>query len=399
MEATTKKNYNRYGDGSIYQRKDGYFVAKYKPNNNAKPIIRYAKTEKGAKEKLKELKRLETLGVKNSNQKLDFLFMDWLVTFRKPALKPQSFDRVERMYLCHIQPSLGDYQIHQIDDTMLQRLIVQKGGELGHKTLSSLNGLLKSFFDYISRKKIIEDNPMLTVVMPKECHTVQKYNPIYFLELDEIARLEVAIETEITNAWKNDSWNSMVAKYGYIVLFMLNCGVRKGEMLGLAWSDLSESQKKISITKNLGLVKNRNQKASEPSNVWYMGSPKSKSSIREIAFNRKARYYMQELKRVHQHLGYKDKRHIARTPNGEPLSKSTWNRLMIQVCQLAQIDKPISPHELRHTFATVALRRGVEIMVVSKMLGHSSIEQTYKYVHLMKDISEQADDLLECLIP
>ena len=55
---------------------------------------------------------------------------------------------------------------------------------------------------------------MLTIVIPQECHTVQKDNPIYFLELDEIARLETAIENEIRCAWENDSWTSMVAKYG-----------------------------------------------------------------------------------------------------------------------------------------------------------------------------------------
>lgn len=130
-----------------------------------------------------------------------------------------------------------------------------------------------------------------------------------------------------------------------------------------------------------------------------MGSPKSKSSIREVMFNQTARRYMQELKRIHNHLGYSDKEFIARTPKGEPLSKSTWNSLMIQVCKLAKIDKPISPHKLRHSFATVCLGRYVDIMVVSKQLWHLSVDQTYKYVCLLNNVIEKADELLENLIP
>lgn len=190
----------------------------------------------------------------------------------------------------------------------------------------------------------------------------------------------------------------MVARYGYIVLFLLNTGLRKGEMLALEWEDLWYKQRRINIDKSLGLIKNRNRKEGEKKNVWNLGPPKSKSGIRLVSFNKKAKYYMCEMRRIQNHLGYVDKKYIARTPNGQPLPKSTWTSLLKQICKLADVDKPISPHELRHTYATVCVRKGVDVLVVSKQLGHSSVDQTYRYVHLLKDVAEEADEILENLI-
>lgn len=68
------------------------------------------------------------------------------------------------------------------------------------------------------------------------------------------------------------------------------------------------------------------------------------------------------------------------------------------ICQLAKIEKPISPHELRHTYATVCISKGVNPLVVSRRMGHANLEQTYGYVHLLKDVEKEADELLEDLI-
>jgi len=251
----------------------------------------------------------------------------------------------------------------------------------------------------IFTKKIIEENPMNLVVMPKECHTAQKENPIYYLELDEIKRIENVIKYQVEKAWETGLWKkNMVARYGYIVLFLINTGLRKGEMLALEWNDLCYKKNRININKSLGLIKNRNRKEKESKNIWSLGTPKSKNGIRLVTFNKKARYYMCEIQRIQQHLSYKDKKYIARTPNGKPLSKSTWTSLLKQICMLANIDKPISPHELRHTYATVCISKDIDVLVVSKQLGHSSVEQTYKYVHLLKNVAQEADEILEDLI-
>lgn len=72
--------------------------------------------------------------------------------------------------------------------------------------------------------------------------------------------------------------------------------------------------------------------------------------------------------------------------------------MLKQICELAKIDKPISPHKLRHTNATVCITKGVNLLVVSELMGHASLQQTSDYVHLLKDVVEEANELIENLI-
>lgn len=98
-------------------------------------------------------------------------------------------------------------------------------------------------------------------------------------------------------------------------------------MLALTWEDLLYDQGRVNIDKSLSQVKNRNRKEGEPKNIWNLGTPKTKKGKRLASFNKKARFYMTELKRIQRYLGYEDSKHIARTPSGQPLSKSTWTSL------------------------------------------------------------------------
>lgn len=399
MERTKKPKTRSYAEGSVYQTNDGRWVAKYKFKNDKNATRRYCKNESAAKKKLKELKALEAKGVKISNQKIEDLMEHWLVTFRSLKLKPASYDAVESNYLLHIKPFIGDYQPHHITSTMLQKLINERANKLGYTALSKVYSILNKFFTYIHEESIIEKNLMNSVEMPQECYTVQSENKIYYLEIDEIKRIEKVIEERVAKAWQTDKWHKdSIARYGYIVLFMINTGLRKGEMLGLTWDDLLYDKQAVNIDKSLGLIKNRNQQVDEPKNIWHKGPPKSKKGIRHASFNKRARDCMQELKRIHEHLEYVDKKNIARTPNGTPLHKSTWTSLLKQICELAEIDKPISPHELRHTYATVCIAKGVNLLVVSELMGHASIQQTSDYVHLLKDVVKEANELIENLI-
>ncbi|PRR86825.1 Tyrosine recombinase XerD [Clostridium luticellarii] len=64
----------------------------------------------------------------------------------------------------------------------------------------------------------------------------------------------------------------------------------------------------------------------------------------------------------------------------------------------ADIDKPLTIHQLRHTFASRALKAGVSISVVSQWLGHADISTTYDtYIHVFKKEKEEALKLLEAM--
>ena len=396
---STKKNKNKgkYGEGSVYQRADGYWIAKYTPDSAIKPITKSAKTEKAAKEELKKLKQLDAKGVHHSNRKVKDLMLEWMEIFRQPIIAPQTYDKEESTFECHVVPSIGDYQCHAVSSSMLQQLINQKSQQLGYRALGRLFTLLSKFFEYSLNDQKIEKNPMINVQMPRSANTVQSENEIFFLEIDEVKKVESIVESAVKKGWETGKW-SAVAKHGYIILFLLNTGLRKGEMLALTHKDLLYCKKRINVRKSLARIKNRNRKVGEPKYIWSLG-PTKNGKNRLAIFNEQARYYMDELKKIQEHLKYTDKKYIARSVHGNPLSNSTWEGVLEDICKLADIDKPISPHELRHTYATIALRRGADVQVISKYLGHSNIEQTFKYVHLLKEVEDEADEILENLIP
>lgn len=394
-----QQNKRRYSEGSVYQRQsDGRWVTKYKPHNAPKPIERTSKTEKEAKAKLKEIKKNEILNLKTWDQNLSVLMYDWLHEFRATDVKPQTFDKIESVLRLHIAPVVGDYKCHQVTSAMLQKLLNDKAKEMGHDALSKVNSFLNRFFLYAHNENSISKNPMINVNMPKKEHCKQIDNPTYFLEIDEVRRIEKAVEIEVQKAWKTDNWGSTVARNGYIILLIINTGLRKGETSGLPWINTLNGQ--IKIKENLGRIINRDRKEGEKKYKWDYSTPKSDTSDRSLPLSKKARFYLQEIQRIQEHLNYVNKEYVARSPQGNPFSNSTWDKLLKKVCELAQIDKPISPHELRHTFATIFYDQNPnQILTLSKWLGHSNVAQTYTYIHELKGSQERANELIENLIP
>lgn len=82
MITAIQKPKRKYGEGSIYQRKDGRWVAKYKSENMLKPCVVYAKSEPEAKRKLREVKKDAARGLAKSTSKRFGDYADqWLYTF------------------------------------------------------------------------------------------------------------------------------------------------------------------------------------------------------------------------------------------------------------------------------------------------------------------------------
>lgn len=86
------------------------------------------------------------------------------------------------------------------------------------------------------------------------------------------------------------------------------------------------------------------------------------------------------------------------TVPGRPLALSNWQHKHQQVCAEAGIPT-IRLHDLRHTFATLALEQGIPVQVVSNMLGHSRITTTIdRYQHITADFQRSAVDVLDALL-
>lgn len=84
--------------------------------------------------------------------------------------------------------------------------------------------------------------------------------------------------------------------------------------------------------------------------------------------------------------------------NGNMLSNDQLQRVLHRVLKYAEISKPFTLHQLRHTFATQTLNAGVPITVVSKWLGHANVSVTYNtYIHVLESAETTAVALLEVI--
>ncbi len=170
-------------------------------------------------------------------------------------------------------------------------------------------------------------------------------------------------------------------RYRYAAAYVLiaNTGLRSGEALALTWDNIDFSNQIITISQNASRIKNRDSQTSAGSRQ-IITSTKTKSGVRRIPLNDKALSALYQLKEQQEHNHIQTNFVIA-TSNGNMVIQNSFYRIF-QNMQKSLGIMPVTIHALRHTFASNLIKAGVDIKIVSQLLGHSSIKITYDtYVH------------------
>lgn len=166
------------------------------------------------------------------------------------------------------------------------------------------------------------------------------------------------------NVWTNEDFDKFIKKvdnhvYRVFFTFLFKTGVRRGEALGLLWSDIKENE--VSINKSLTTRKEG------------LKSTKTLSSIRTILIDDETLKSLHSIKHGEFVFG-----------GDVPLSSSQLWRAFEQAIEDSGV-KRIRIHDLRHSHATILINNGANIVAVSKRLGHSDINMTLRvYTHLLK---------------
>ena len=186
------KRIRGYGEGSVYQRKDGRWVGKYKDEKMLKPRYVYGKTEAEARRKLREFKKTIVHGITDCRKVLLSTYIErWLYTFKAAAVENTSFDRLESVYYTHIKPTLGGFQLGNIKAVDIQTLLNQKSTEYSYTIVKMIRQILSEVFQHAYTEGDILKNPMANVIMAKR----SKFKPerkMLILEDAEVKRLEEA---------------------------------------------------------------------------------------------------------------------------------------------------------------------------------------------------------------
>jgi integrase len=177
-------------------------------------------------------------------------------------------------------------------------------------------------------------------------------------------------------------------------LLLATTGMRRGEALGLSWEDLDLEAGRLSITKTL--IMN--------GYATMLSTPKTKKGRRLIVLDQATISALRKLRtqqmKVHlqQGLPWKESQPVFVTEAALPYHPERVSKLFAQAAKQAGLPR-IRLHDLRHTYATLALSAGVHPKVISERLGHASIAITLDcYSHCLPTLSEEAAARVAALV-
>jgi len=359
---------------------------------NGKPIQKqfYGTSKTDAENKRTEyVKNIDAgLNPDLASQSLIMAMHTWLWNIEKRSgNKSSSFERYEGIYRNYVENSdIGILVVSEIRKIAIQKhynKLLDEGNS--YSKVKNLHKLLNKFFNYAEQDGYIIKNPCRGIKIIKNDEEV----------LDD--------EEEIVETFSQEELKQIMAAQGYeklkhIAMFALFTGIRQGEILALKTTDLKNNNSSVKISKSVRTVR---VFESEEMHHYEMKvtKPKTKSSIRE---NPIPEVLKTELKKLSQ-LVAKEKLKLGPAYNNNGLLFPSTTGTYIDAKNLQKEWKQLLSkagvkykkfHALRHTFATNLFERGVDILTVSKLLGHSSIKTTEIYTHVLKDMKEKQ---VECL--
>lgn len=319
---------------------------------------------KEANQKADEFMNNLKLGLMNDNQlyTINTLLPKWLFSVKKNEIKPTSFELYESVYRNYIKTyliadlpikDLKSLKIQEYYNTLLDNNVSTCNIKKSHK-------LLRQFFDYTEKEGYILKNPCLNVTLPKNLKTTEaiineRKNKFQYFNENEIK--------ELLELFKN-------TRYYNVILFALGTGMRKGEILGLQWKDVDFEHNEIHVIHNLSYVADIN-KDGKKNYSTILQTPKSNNSIRVIPMSNKIFNLLNSLP--------KNSDYVFCNEQGSHFdikwTEKFWHN---KLKDTNMKDKRF--HDLRHTFATMLLLNGANLIQIKELLGHSSVKITEMYL-------------------
>lgn len=363
--------------GSIVKRGEKYSIVIYLGKNEfGKPIQKWFSGYSTKKEAERDLPRLLVKiqdGELIDKNKITFksFVEEWLKNkIKKDDLSPTTIDGYENIVYNHLIPVLGALKIQDIKPYSIQKYVDQKSDTLSPKTLNNHKRVLSSIFIYATDMEVIEKNPMQKVKFPRE-----KSTEVVPYDLNECIQLLDLIQDNITLSMP--------------VTLSMFLGLRRGECLGLRWSDIDFKNNRISINQNLEYVKS----------VYYFKEPKTKKSKRTLAAPQVLMDYLKERQKWQKEMvlrtggNWKNEYDLVCTrKDGQPITPHVLSDMFRVFLQKNGLKK-IKFHDLRHTNATLMIGSGVNTRVAMQRLGHSKVSITLGlYSHVLEEMDRDAAD-------
>ena len=370
------------GDGMVRKRDDGRWegriVVGHKANGD--PIFRhvYAKTQKALTEKLHQsIECYQDVELTEDSRMTLGEWLDrWLAEYKDGTIRSGTLEGYRNYIENYIKPQLGGKQVSLITAQDVQRMYrrLKSGGRVredaeGSKRLSDstvrhIHTMLHGAMKAAVQAHIIPKNPTENATAPK-----LNYKPMQVLNEQELDTFLQAVQ-------KDDIWRD----FFYTELMT---GLRRGEICALMWRDFDAKAGTLGISRTLH---------SKGQGIYALGDTKTSQGNRTIILPESVAALLRARKKA------SISQWIFPQPTSPelPMNPGTAYRRLKTLLEEAGLPS-IRFHDLRHTFATLALQNGMDVKTLSAMLGHVSAATTLDiYTHSTSEMQHAAARKIDC---
>ena len=250
---------------------------------------------------------------------------------------------------------LNNKDITKIDKTVIRSFIEsEKNRKLSDRTISHDLIVIKNFYKYLEKNNSIKNNPSVDIELPK----LKKALP-HVLSLDEVDKI-LDIELKDKYAYRNKA----------MLELMYSSGLRISELVNLKIQDIDLEEDIVRVTGK-------------------------GSKMRIVPIGDYAIYYLNLYINEYRSLLMKSKvsDYLFLNSRGDRISRQAMFKIIKQIIRDKNIKKDVSPHTLRHSFASHMLENGADLRSIQELLGHSDISTTQIYTHISnKKIKENYEE-------
>lgn len=293
-----------------------------------------------------------------------FVLDEWL-PIKANTVRPGTLAAYQLQLRCYVLPYMGTQPLHRIDGgtlNALYRALLERGrtnrvGGLSNKTVKNVHALIHKILGDAVRWRRLDANPADQADPPGRVQS----RPVVWTPEQLRRFIEHVADDPLYPAW----------------VLAATTGMRRGEILGLRWHDIDRQRHSVTIERTLVAINNRVQ----------LSAPKTPAGRRTVALDP---FTSTLLTRAGGGEEAEGSPLVFAAPGGGPIHPQRFSLAFRSHVRAAGLPR-IRFHDVRHSYATAALKAGVPIKILSQRLGHASITTTLElYAHVLDGDDEDA---------